>query len=142
MAVPVAGVDPAELARDTLAPLSAHQELEIPAPRGTPVLAVASGTVERIQQTQDGGHGVWVVDASGRLRYRYAHLQGYREGLAEGQRVEAGDPLGYVGDSGNAVPGHTHLSFAVTRIPAEESPAPETPVDPLPYLRGERPLPR
>ena len=53
------------------------------------------------------------MDDDGSTRYYYAHLDGYAQGLREGQRVERGEIIGYVGDTGNAQPGDYHLHFAV-----------------------------
>ncbi|MFN2431320.1 MAG: M23 family metallopeptidase [Gemmatimonadota bacterium] len=143
MEMPVAGVHPQDL-QDTFADaqgVRTHGALDIHAPRGTPVLAAAGGTVQRIWDSEPGGHTVYVLASGGRLRYYYAHLQGYREGLAEGERLQAGDLIGYVGDSGDAVPGDTHLHFAVFEVDDVEDWAGGKPIDPLPYLRGEKRLP-
>jgi peptidoglycan LD-endopeptidase LytH len=60
-----------------------------------------------------GGLSIYVVTDDGRTRHYYAHLDAYAAGLREGQRVERGEVIGFVGDSGNATPGDTHLHFSV-----------------------------
>ena len=90
-----------------------HHAIDIHAPRGTPVVAVSDGTVLKLHQGSRGGIAVYLLDDDGRTRYYYAHLDGYAEGLREGQRVERGEVIGFVGDTGNAQPGDYHLHFSI-----------------------------
>jgi peptidoglycan LD-endopeptidase LytH len=90
-----------------------HHAIDIHAPRGTPVLAVAAGRIIKLHSGDRGGLSVYLLDDDGRTRYYYAHLDGYAQGLAEGQRVERGEVIGFVGDTGNAAPGDYHLHFSV-----------------------------
>lgn len=90
-----------------------HHAIDIHAPRGTPVIAVADGTIRKLHSGARGGLSVYLMDDDGATRYYYAHLDGYAEGLREGQRVERGEVIGYVGDTGNAAPGDYHLHFSV-----------------------------
>lgn len=143
MRIPVKGVRPEELV-DTLSEQRGarpHGALDIHAPRGTPVLAAEAGRIQKIWESEPGGHTVYVLGRSGRLRYYYAHLEGYRPGLSEGESVEAGEVIGYVGDSGNAVSGDTHLHFGVFRVDDPEDWAGGTALDPLPYLLRKKALP-
>ena len=123
--VPVVGIAPGELVDTFEAARSegrTHNAIDILAPRGTPVVAAAAGRVERLFTSDRGGLTVYVLGdgtraARGRrLVHYYAHLDAYAPGLAEGQSVAAGDPIGTVGDTGNAAPGNTHLHFAVWSI--------------------------
>jgi murein DD-endopeptidase MepM/ murein hydrolase activator NlpD len=142
MLVPVPGVDPDDL-RDTFSEMRGaryHAALDIPAPRGTPVVAAEAGRVQKIWESKPGGHTVYVLGATGRFRYYYAHLEGYRPGLREGELVKAGEVIGYVGDSGNARPGDTHLHFGLFLVGDPDDWSGGTAINPLPYLRGERPL--
>ena len=114
--VPVEGVDPADLVDTFEAARSegrTHNAIDILAPRGTPVVAAAPGEVARLFTSDKGGLTVYVIGDDGRTVTYYAHLDAYAPGLAAGQRVRRGQPLGTVGDSGNAAPGNTHLHFAV-----------------------------
>ncbi|WP_374943380.1 M23 family metallopeptidase [Sphingomonas sp.] len=92
-----------------------HHGTDIMAPARTPVLAVADGAVEKLFKSRLGGITLYVRSADGRWRYYYAHLAGYAAGVREGLRVRAGQPIGYVGDTGDAGPGNYHLHFGVTR---------------------------
>lgn len=110
---PVRGLDPAGL-RDTFDQgrgKRRHQALDIMAPRGTRVLSVDAGKVWKIRSNNLGGLTVYAIDASERFVYYYAHLDRYAEGLAEGQTVQPGDMIGYVGTTGNAPPNAPHLHF-------------------------------
>jgi murein DD-endopeptidase MepM/ murein hydrolase activator NlpD len=114
--VPVEGISPSQL-RDTYNQSRSegrtHHAIDIHAPRGTPAVAVANSTVIKLHNGSRGGLAVYLLDDDGRTRYYYAHLDGYAQGLHEGQRVERGEVIGYVGDTGNAQPGDYHLHFSV-----------------------------
>jgi murein DD-endopeptidase MepM/ murein hydrolase activator NlpD len=88
-----------------------HLGIDIAAPVGTPVLAPVAGTVERVGEYPAGGLVVWLRDDSGRLLYYFAHLDTIL--VRRGQRLRAGEPLGTVGQTGNAIGTRPHLHFAV-----------------------------
>lgn len=119
LAIPVDGVS-AERLRDSFEEGRSggriHQAIDIHAPRGTPVVAVADGTILKLHQGKLGGNSIYHLDADGTTRYYYAHLERYAEGLREGQRVRQGEVIGYVGDTGNAAPGDFHLHFSVALL--------------------------
>ena len=112
--VPVEGVTANELVDTFSEPRRdgrIHEAVDIPAPRGTRVVAATAGRVERIFSSESGGLGVYQLDRSGARCLYYAHLDGYARGLEEGQSLQAGDVLGFVGSTGNAE--RPHLHFAV-----------------------------
>jgi murein DD-endopeptidase MepM/ murein hydrolase activator NlpD len=114
-----------------------HEALDIMAPRGTPVLAAAPGTVEKLFKSDDGGNTIYVRSADRRTIYYYAHLDAYARGLAEGQAVQRGQRLGVVGSTGNASPDAPHLHFAITRTSPETNWwEPGTPINPYELLAG------
>ena len=90
-----------------------HDAIDIHAPLGTPVLATADGSILKLHFGARGGKSIYELDADGRTRYYYAHLDHYAPGIAEGVRVTRGQVIGYVGDTGNAQPGDYHLHFAI-----------------------------
>jgi peptidoglycan LD-endopeptidase LytH len=142
MVVPVAGVAPEQLV-DTWGQSRAggarrHQAIDIPAPRGTPVVAAMPGRVEKLFRSVAGGTTVYLRSRDGGWSYYYAHLAGYTPGLAEGRAVRAGDPIGYVGDTGNAGAGNFHLHFAVSRMRPGQRWWEGEPVNPYPLLAGRR----
>lgn len=117
-----------------------HQAIDIVADRGTPVLAAAAGTIERLYRSDSGGNTLYVRSEDRGTIYYYAHLDGYAPGLAEGRRVARGEPLGTVGSSGNADPAGPHMHFEVLRTtPDAEWWVPATAVNPYPLLTGQRP---
>jgi hypothetical protein len=67
--------------------------------------------------------------------FYYAHLDRYRDGLADGMPLLKGDTLGFVGTTGNAPPDTPHLHFQVSRIGPDRHWWTAAPLDPLPYLR-------
>jgi murein DD-endopeptidase MepM/ murein hydrolase activator NlpD len=137
--VPVAGV-PAARILDTFGERRGerpHAALDIPAPRGTPVLSADAGRVLKLHTSRGGGLTVYVGDLTGRFIFYYAHLDGYRAGLAEGELLRRGAVLGYVGTTGNAPPNVPHLHFAIARAGDMKRWWAGTPVDPRPFLVGE-----
>jgi murein DD-endopeptidase MepM/ murein hydrolase activator NlpD len=137
MIVPVAGVDIAQVRSSWGEARGArgHQGLDVMAPAGTPVIAAADGTVEKLYFSRGGG-GITLYQRSGQWMFYYAHLRGYAPGIAEGRQVRAGETLAYVGDTGNAGPGNYHLHFGVARMAPGEGWWQGTPVDPYPLLAG------
>ena len=142
LAIPVAGIGMDDLV-DTYKQARAggarvHDAIDIMAPHGTPVVAAAPGTVERLFFSRGGGGiTVYVRSDDGQWMYYYAHLQEYAPGLEEGQRVERGQLLGRVGSTGNASPDGPHLHFAVHRVSPEDDWHGGTPVNPYPLLAGQ-----
>jgi murein DD-endopeptidase MepM/ murein hydrolase activator NlpD len=57
-----------------------------------------------------GGRQVYVYADNG-MFYYYAHLSGYAAGLTNGQRVQKGQLIGYIGSTGNASVPHLHLGM-------------------------------
>jgi murein DD-endopeptidase MepM/ murein hydrolase activator NlpD len=95
-----------------------HHGTDIMAAAGTPVLAAAPGTVEKLFQSEQGGTTLYVRSDDRRWSYYYAHLAGYADGVREGMTVRAGQRIGFVGDSGDAGAGNYHLHFGVARMAA------------------------
>lgn len=140
--VPVQGVSASQL-QDTFGDARGeerqHEALDIMAPAGTPVLAVADGHVEKLFDSERGGLTVYQFEPSGRWCYYYAHLQAYAPGLAEGAQLRRGDVIGYVGSSGNADAGAPHLHFAVFALTPERQWWTGTPVNPYPLFSAAAP---
>jgi Peptidase family M23 len=89
-----------------------HHGDDIFAPLGAPVLAVASGTVFSVGWNQVGGNRLWLRDGAGN-EYYYAHLSAYTPLARNGAVVNAGDVLGFVGNTGDAQGTPYHLHFEV-----------------------------
>ena len=91
-----------------------HHAIDLPAPRGTPLVAVTNGTVERLGRDKRGGKVVYLRSESGKYIFFYAHLAVHAKGLNVGDRVKKGEVLGYVGTTGRVI-GGPHLHFAIFR---------------------------
>lgn len=111
-----------------------HEATDILAPRGTPVHAMVDGVIQKLFVSKPGGNTIYEFDETGRLCYYYAHLDHYADGLHEGQRVRAGDVIGYVGTTGNADPKTPHLHLAFLRLNSEKQWWKGTPENPYPTL--------
>jgi murein DD-endopeptidase MepM/ murein hydrolase activator NlpD len=89
-----------------------HHGDDIFAPLGAPVVAVASGTINRVGWRKAGGWRLWVRDSASDLFY-YAHLSGYARSVFHSKRVRVGQVIGFVGNTGDAFPGDPHLHFEI-----------------------------
>jgi peptidoglycan LD-endopeptidase LytH len=115
-----------------------HEAVDILAPRNTPVRAVQAGKIARLFYSKAGGITLYQFDPSGRLCYYYAHLQRYADNLHEGDPVEQGQIIGYVGTTGNAPPNTPHLHFAVFEVGDEGRWWKGKAIDPYPLLKASR----
>jgi hypothetical protein len=126
-----------------------HEGNDILAPRKAIAVAAEGGTVKFWTTSAQAGCMLYLYGDSG-TTYLYIHLNNdlgkgndnkgtcvagtaYAPGMKNGDRVEAGQPVGFVGDSGDANGIHPHLHFEV-------HPKDGAAVDPYPYLRKARPL--
>jgi murein DD-endopeptidase MepM/ murein hydrolase activator NlpD len=111
-----------------------HEATDILAPRGTPIVAIDDGIIQKLFLSKPGGLTIYEFDRQGVYCYYYAHLDRYAEGLKEGMPVNRGDVIGYVGSTGNAPPQTPHLHFAIFRLGPEKHWWQGTPIDPYPLL--------
>ena len=137
--VPVQGLAAAQLS-DTYTQSRSdgrtHEAIDIMAPTGTPVLAVADGSVEKLFDSKQGGLTLYQFEPSGKFAYYYAHLDRYAPGMAEGKALRRGEVIGYVGSTGNADTAAPHLHFAVYVLGPERKWWQGTPINPYPLLGG------
>jgi peptidoglycan LD-endopeptidase LytH len=103
-------------------------------PRGTPILAVADGTIVKLFHSVPGGLTIYEFDDSETYCYYYAHLDHYAEGLHEHMKVKRGQVIGYVGTSGNAEANAPQLHFAINRLDPQKRWWKGEPLDPYPIL--------
>ena len=136
--VPVEGVTPAQLS-DTFNQARGterrHEALDILAPKGSKVLAVADGKVVKLFNSKPGGLTVYQFDVSEKYAYYYAHLDAYASGVTEGSVLKRGDLVGYVGTTGNADPAAPHLHFAIFELEPAKQWWKGAPLNPYPLLR-------
>jgi murein DD-endopeptidase MepM/ murein hydrolase activator NlpD len=140
--MPVSGIDPSTI-HDMFDEMRGgstrrHDALDILAPRGTPVVATDDGTVKKLFTSVPGGLTVYEFDPDQRYCYYYAHLDAYAPGLHEGQLLQRGDLVGYVGTTGNAPKDTPHLHFAVIRLDPDKRWWTGTPINPYPLLYRAR----
>lgn len=135
--IPVAGVRPEQL-QDTFtaarAEGRAHDAIDIPAPKDTPVLAAADGTIIKLFLSKPGGITIYQLDPDNRTVYYYAHLDHYADGMEVGKVLHRGDTIAYVGDTGNAGPGNYHLHFSVSIVSDPKRYWEGTNINPYPLL--------
>lgn len=91
-----------------------------------PVFSMTDGIVEKLGWLEKGGYRVGIRSPSGGYYY-YAHLSSYADGLAEGMTLEAGELLGFMGDTGYGPEGttgqfdvHLHLGIYINTEDGEE----------------------
>lgn len=125
-----------------------HEGVDIPADKGVPVVAVADGVVT--SWISKSGPSVYLsIDHGDGWSTRYIHLNndtengdgsysddgqgvGVAPGIEAGTPVEAGQLIGWVGDSGNAEATISHLHFELRKSAGSQWES--VPVDPYPYL--------
>ena len=138
LAMPLDGIDPATLRSNfderRGGGTRQHQALDIMAPRRTPVRSAAKGRVLKLFTSAAGGLMIYAADSSERFIMMYAHLDAYEPGLRDGAPLARGQPIGYVGFTGNAIASAPHLHFAVARSADVKRWSRGKPIDPLPVL--------
>ena len=138
LVIPVAGVRPDQLIdtfSDARTDGQTHNAIDISAPAGTPVLAVADGEVVRLFQNERGGTTIYQLSADKKLVFYYAHLQAYAKILQERKTIRQGDVIAYVGDTGNAGAGNYHLHFSIAILGDPKRYWEGTNINPYPLLR-------
>ena len=90
-----------------------HEGIDIFATRHTPIHTTTSGMVTKVGENELGGRVVVIVGPGGAGHY-YAHLEEYAD-ISPNDWVDAGQVIGYVGDSGNAkgTPPHVHYGVYI-----------------------------
>ena len=89
-----------------------HHGEDIFSPLGTPLLAVANGTLFSVGWNDIGGWRLWLRDLAGNEFY-YAHLAAYSPLAVNGRQVRAGDVVGFMGKTGDAEFSPVHLHFEI-----------------------------
>ncbi|MET8087867.1 M23 family metallopeptidase [Micromonospora sp. NPDC005237] len=102
-----------------------HAGIDLALPSGTPIRAAAAGTVTQAGDAADGyGNSVFIDHGNGYLTH-YAHQS--RIAVTVGQKVKAGQVIGYEGATGDATGPHLH--FEVHQGMWNQ-------VDPAPFMRA------
>jgi peptidase M23-like protein len=89
-----------------------HHGDDLFAPLGTPIVAVAKGTLSLVGWNELGGWRLWLTDNKGNSFY-YAHLAGYARWILTQHHVRAGQVIGFLGRTGDAFTTQPHLHFEI-----------------------------
>ena len=100
-----------------------HEGLDIFAQSGTPLVSIADGFVSQKLVGDLSGTSIEITDDQG-VQYFYAHLSAWAEPIQLGDRVDVGQVIGYMGNTGNAIttPPHLHLEVQPGGIPVPPKP--------------------
>jgi len=141
LALPVVGVRPDQLV-DTYDEARGqgrrHDAIDIMAPEGSPVIAAADGTIEKLFNSVRGGITVYERSPDRKWMYYYAHLSAYAPGLHEGQQVKRGQVIAQVGHTGDASAAGPHLHFAINSMAPGDGWWLGNAINPYPLLAGKR----
>ena len=89
-----------------------HTGVDWAAPIGTPIMAGADGTIERVGR--QGGYGNYVrIRHTNGFSTAYGHMSRYADGLEPGMSVKQGQVIGYVGSTGFSTGPHCHYEILV-----------------------------
>lgn len=141
LAIPVVGIKPDQLTDtfdDARSQGRRHDAIDIMAPDGVPVIAVADGTIEKLFNSARGGITLYERSVDQKWTYYYAHLSAYAPGIAEGQQVKRGQVIGRVGHTGDASASGPHLHFAINSMAPGDRWWNGTAINPYPLLAGKK----
>ena len=109
----IAGSDLRDTFNETRPGGKRHGATDILAARGTPIHAMADGSIRKLFLSKAGGNTIYEFDETQTYCFYYAHLERYAPGLTEGMQIRRGDVIGYVGTTGDAPPGTPHLHLEI-----------------------------
>ena len=114
-----------------------HHGVDYAAPSGTPVRAVADGTITKKSYDKAAGN-MLKIKHPGNLTSGYLHLRGFAKGIKVGARVEQGQIIGYVGSTGRST--GPHLDFRLWKGSTAINPlnVPQKPSEPISNENRER----
>ena len=141
LAIPVVGIAAGQLSDtfdDARGQGRRHDAIDIMSAEGTPVIAAADGTIEKLFNSALGGITIYERSTDQKWTYYYAHLSAYAPGLAEGQQVKRGQVIARVGHTGDASAAGPHLHFAINQMAPGERWWNGTAINPYPLLAGKK----
>ena len=110
-----------------------HNGVDFGIPNGTPIVAAADGTVDKVG-LEDKGYGNFVkmshTDGATKYYTYYAHLQS--TSVKAGQKITAGTVVGLSNNTGASTGPHLHFGIKIDG----QSPAYKGYLDPMPYITG------
>jgi murein DD-endopeptidase MepM/ murein hydrolase activator NlpD len=94
---------------------AAHKGVDFVAPIGTKIKATADGVVE-FAGVQSGYGNVVILKHHNKYTTLYAHMSEFAKGLKQGDRVQQGDVIGFVGMTGFTTGPHVHFEFRIDGV--------------------------
>lgn len=91
-----------------------HNGMDFTAPEGTEVYATGNGTIVKVQSSQRGLGKHIIVDHGFGYQSIYGHLSNFN--VRVGQRVQRGEVIGYVGNTGLSVANHLHYEIKLNGV--------------------------
>ena len=89
-----------------------HQGTDFAAPKGTPIMASGSGTIE--MASWNGAYGKYVrIRHNSTYKTAYAHLSRFGKNIRRGAKVQQGQIIGYVGSTGRSTGPHLHYEVLI-----------------------------
>lgn len=107
-----------------------HHGVDYAAPSGTPVYAVADGTIVYCGWTNGGGNTIKINHVR-QMQTIYMHLKGFAKGISNGKRVSQGDLIGYVGSTGLSTGPHLDFRLYIGGKATDPLKAPSEPTEPI-----------
>ncbi|MGL4320435.1 MAG: peptidoglycan DD-metalloendopeptidase family protein, partial [Paracoccaceae bacterium] len=95
-----------------------HAGVDWAAPTGTPIVAVGAGTISFLGVAGGYGNVIYIEHGNG-IQSRYAHMNAFGPGMANGTAVNKGDLIGYVGTTGRSTGPHLHFEIHVAGSPVD-----------------------
>jgi len=136
--IPVVGIKREQL-QDTFSDSRSqgrvHNAIDIIAPLGTPVVAVADGEIAKFFDSERGGITIYQYSSDKKFVYYYGHLQKRADNILEKDYVKRGTVIGYVGDTGNSGAGNYHLHFSIAILGDPKRIFNGTEINPYPLLK-------
>ena len=114
-----------------------HHGVDYAAPMGTPVRAVADGTVTKKSYDKAAGN-MLKIKHPGNLSSGYLHLRGFAKGIKVGARVSQGQVIGYVGSTGRSTGPHLDFRLWKGSTPINPLKVPQKPTEPISKDNKER----
>lgn len=114
-----------------------HHGIDYAAPVGTPVRAVADGTVTKKSYDKAAGN-MLKIKHPGNLSSGYLHLRGFAKGIKVGARVSQGQVIGYVGSTGRSTGPHLDFRLWKGATPINPLKVPQKPTEPISKENQER----
>ncbi len=94
-----------------------HSGMDFTAPSGTDIYATGNGVVASVQSSMRGLGNNIIIDHGFGYTSLYAHLDGFK--VRKGQKVNRGDVIGYVGNTGMSVAPHLHYEIRLNGVPVD-----------------------